>query len=214
MDGYTTLVKNFCAWLRICTAVLVPMCSARTGREEECECFLLVLTKSERTRAQREREREAGMLRTLYVAPGATVQLQGLQEPPVLVLRPLLPLLRDRVRLPRLQVRQAWKKQNEKTRIARILQPRPRFAAAVAIPWGRAPPLTNPCRGGGREGPCDDPRRSRRLPSKFAAGSGGNTHNSGPKKVRLHRPNQSGRVNFKPGRNDLSQPGQESQDKE
>jgi hypothetical protein len=26
----TTLVKNICAWLRICTAVLVPMCSTRT----------------------------------------------------------------------------------------------------------------------------------------------------------------------------------------
>jgi len=26
----STLEKNFCAWLRICTAVLEPMCSART----------------------------------------------------------------------------------------------------------------------------------------------------------------------------------------
>jgi hypothetical protein len=62
--------------------------------------LVLVLSPDEeRTTADRERGRS---VRTLDAAPGATVQLQGLQEPPVLVLRPLLPLLRDRVRLPRL----------------------------------------------------------------------------------------------------------------
>ena len=34
-DSLITLVKNFCAWLRIWTAVLVPMCSALT--EEKIE---------------------------------------------------------------------------------------------------------------------------------------------------------------------------------
>lgn len=33
--GCTTLEKNFCAWLRICTAVLVPMCSASTHRRTQ-----------------------------------------------------------------------------------------------------------------------------------------------------------------------------------
>ena len=147
-----TLVKNFCAWLRICTAVLVPMCSARTHeRTEKKSVSACPRPDEERPTAQRQRERPTGRpVRTLYAAPCATVQLQGLQEPAVLVLRPLLPLLRDRVRLPRLvgQASVEWKKQSENTRSDRSH----RFcgdAAAIrrcCVPWARAPPLTNPCR--------------------------------------------------------------------
>jgi hypothetical protein len=35
-DSRVTLVKNFCAWLRICTAVLVPMCSALAEKRGDC----------------------------------------------------------------------------------------------------------------------------------------------------------------------------------
>jgi hypothetical protein len=70
-----------------------------------------------------KKERE-GRLGTLYAAPGATVQLQGLEELTVLVLRPPLPPLRDRVRLPRL-VRQAWEKRVRTRGSPRNLRPRP-----------------------------------------------------------------------------------------
>ena len=53
-----TLVKNFCAWLRICTAVLVPMCSARThARTEKKSVSACPRPDEERPTAQRQRER-------------------------------------------------------------------------------------------------------------------------------------------------------------
>lgn len=175
--------------------------------------FVLVPWKNDREQGGREREREAGrrQVRTLYAAPGAAVQLQCLEEPPVLVLRPLLPLLRDGVRLPRL-VRQAWdgRKQSEITRSDRTdsARRRDRDSPLLAVPWARAPPLTNPCRGD-PEGPyCDDlrlfhhrpldrQRRSRRLPSEIAVDNGGNTTIQAPRR-RQHHSNQSARVNFTP----------------
>jgi hypothetical protein len=77
--------------------------------------------------------RAAPRLGTLYAAPGATVQLQGLEEPTVLLLRPPLPPLRDRVRLPRL-VRQAWEKRVRTRGSPRNLQPPLYLGPHVLLP--------------------------------------------------------------------------------
>lgn len=99
------------------------------------------------------------MRHTLYTAPCAAVQLQGFQEQPVLLVRPLLALLRDRVRLSRLVGgKRARKEHNllrgnraanelKHTRTARdFAAEKPRFGGRSNLPLARALPLTNPCR--------------------------------------------------------------------
>lgn len=90
--------KNFCAWLLICTAVLVPMCSATGARyplsvkflPNQKLCFTVAASCS-------------GKISTLDASPGSAMELQGFQEQLMFVLGPFLPLLRYRVWLPRLQ---------------------------------------------------------------------------------------------------------------
>jgi hypothetical protein len=92
------LEKNFCAWLLICTAVLVPMCSATGARyplsvkflPNQKLCFTVAASCS-------------GKISTLDASPGSAMELQGFQEQLMFVLGPFLPLLRYRVWLPRLR---------------------------------------------------------------------------------------------------------------
>lgn len=76
---------HFCACDRIWTVVLVTTCSVRGAR----------------VRGAR-RKREAAGRRTLNRPPVAAADAQRLQEPRVLLLRPPLALLGQRVRLARL----------------------------------------------------------------------------------------------------------------
>lgn len=89
-----TLEKNFWAWLRIWTAVLVPICSA---------------SKLETTSTTYQRKKDTIKIYylhlaqiTFYLAPTTTIQLQGLKKHLVLVLSPFFPLFCYCVRLPNL----------------------------------------------------------------------------------------------------------------
>jgi hypothetical protein len=68
MGTVTTLVKNFCAWLRICTAVLVAMCSTRTQADDGMRTDFFIDQPNQFARHQEKRPS-----RTLYASPGTAV---------------------------------------------------------------------------------------------------------------------------------------------
>lgn len=85
--SFSSFEKNFCAWLLICTAVFVPMCSADQKTSQVWQALGCQV--------------QTGTLKLAFdPTPGASVKLKSFQEQSVLVLRPLLPLFRDSIGLP------------------------------------------------------------------------------------------------------------------